>query len=195
MNNTRVVLVVGHSQILQGASNESFKIHGEVASEFNFNNMLAKKIVDLNVKKDIELIIEYRDTDYEALPSEINIHDADLVISLHCNAFNKKVRGCETLYYKHTTISDKIASAMQKNLYKAMQNPSRGIKGRDHNRAKKIFERGAYLMKYVKAPCVICEPFFIDNDAELDFALLHTSELALAYLKGIEESLEIIKDR
>lgn len=189
----RAVIIVGHSQILQGATNSKFNLYGEIASEFNFNNMLANKIKNLNVKNNIELIIEYRDTDYEALPNEVNVHDADLVISLHCNAFNTRVKGCETLYYKHTKVSDKIAVIMQNHLCEAMQNQSRGIKPREHNRALKIYERGAYLMKYVKAPCVICEPFFIDNDDELSFALENINKLALAYLRGIEDSLAYLE--
>ena len=194
MQNKRVVLVVGHSEILRGATNEVFKIDGEVASEYLFNKRLAKRIVQLNKKPYLDLVIEYRDTDYEALPNEVNEKDGDLVISMHCNAFNKKASGCETLYYKHTTISDRVAKAMNDELCRAMQNTNRGIKPREHNRALRIFERGAYLMKYVKAPCVICEPFFIDNYDELNYAFLNEDKLALAYLVGIEKSLRVLKE-
>ena len=186
----KVVLIVGHSLIRQGASNTNYTINENPVTEYSFNNLLADRIKRINKKESIEIAIEYRDTDYEALPQEVNEQDGNLIISMHCNAFNKKASGCETLYYKHTKISDKIAAIMQSHLNTIMQNNDRGIKPREHNRALKIYERGAYLMKYVKAPCVICEPFFIDNDKELDFALLNVDKLALAYLRGIEQSLD-----
>lgn len=185
----KVVLVVGHSEILQGAINENYRIDDQVASEFLFNKKLALRIMALNKKQKLNIIIEYRDNDYETLPGEINVHDADLVVSLHCNAFNTKVEGCETLYYKHTKISDKVAKIINTKLFEALENSNRGIKPREYNRALGIKERGAYLLKKVAAPCVICEPFFIDNDKELDNAFLKFDKLALAYLRGIEESL------
>lgn len=180
----RVVLVVGHSIINQGASNNSTGV-----TEYTFNHMLAHKIQLHNVKKDIEIVIEYRDNDYEALPAEINQHDGNLVISLHCNAFDTNTEGCEVLYYTHTKVSDKYAAIMQQYLNEALGNNNRGIKARNHDRGKKIFQRGGYLMKYVKAPCIICEPFFIDNDDELTNAFKNIDKLSLAYLKGIESIL------
>lgn len=188
----KVVLVVGHSLVLQGAGNSQYQIEHKPLTEYVFNEYLAKKIMHMNKKANIEIVIEYRDTDYEALPSEVNEQDGDLVISMHCNAFNSKAEGCEVLYYEHTKISDQVAAAMNESLNTMLGNTNRGIKPRDHDRSKGVYERGAYLMKYVKAPCVICEPFFIDNDDEVENALKNMDKLALGYLQGIESSLKII---
>lgn len=190
----KVVLVVGHSEVLQGVKNTKFFIGGAHSSEWTFNKKIANLIKDTNTNENIEYVIEYRDHDYEALPSEVNVHKADLVISMHCNAFNERVRGSEVLYYKKTKAgSDKVAEIMQSKLCDCMQNPDRGTKGRDYDPKRGIKERGAYLLKKVNAPCVICEPFFIDNNNEMDFALLNMGKLAVAYIQGIEESLEYLE--
>lgn len=149
----KVALVVGHKKTSQGAVNKSANV-----SEFEFNEKLAKAIVALP-RTGIDIEIVYRST-YRLLPARINRLKPDLVVSLHCNAFNKKTDGCEVLYYHKSEDGKKAADVFQKNLQKTLGNTDRGIK------PKVTEDRGGYLLKYTNATALILEPFFIDNDDE-----------------------------
>ncbi len=185
----KVVVVVGHNEENQGASNSTYNV-----TEFMFNQKLAQDIVHNFSKfnKKDNAVIMYRENGedgYRNLPGRINNLSPDLVISLHCNAFNTIVNGCEVLYY-HTSIDGKeIAKICQEHLVKGLGNNDRGIK------SKTTEDRGGYLLRYTEAPCVICEPFFIDNDDDFSNAdkYFKNGDLTTWYCEAIDESLEYLK--
>jgi len=53
-----------------------------------------------------------------------------------------------------------MAKILNTQLVKALGLKDRGIK------VKTAEDRGGYLLKNIATPCVIAEPFFIDNDLE-----------------------------
>lgn len=171
-------LVIGHKKSSPGAINKNSGI-----SEFEFNEELAIKIEKKVEKVDVQRV--YRRT-YEALPQDINALNPDFVISLHCNAFDGEASGTEVLYYHKSEMGKKMAEILLKHLVEHLRLPNRGIK------PKTAEDRGGYLLCYTKAPCIISEPFFIDNDNDLAKAKEDLDGLALAYAKAIEEISEII---
>lgn len=166
---------IGHSKNSPGAVNKKHN-----TSEFLFNEALAKDVLADSHALDVKVELFYRST-YDALPREINARNPDVVLSLHCNAFDTKARGCETLYYHSSSKSKGIAQICQNNLVKALQAVDRGIK------PKHADDRGGYQLRYVKAPIVIMEPFFIDNDMELENAYKNLDLLTYAILNSIDE--------
>ena len=77
-----------------------------------------------------------------------------------------------------------MAEILLNHLVGHLRLPNRGIK------PKTAEERGGYLLRYTNAPCVIAEPFFIDNDADLARAQEDLDGLAAAYAAAIEEISE-----
>ncbi len=75
----KIALVIGHSEKKQGAVDPRTGI-----TEYQFNNSIAPRIAEQI--PEVELV--YRTTSYSKLPKEINAGNYDLVISMHCNAFN-----------------------------------------------------------------------------------------------------------
>lgn len=152
----KICLVVGHRESSQGASNSLCGI-----TEFEFNNRLAVSIASI-CKHDC-FIIHREDirSGYNKLPNKINKFDCDLVISLHCNAFNGKAGGHEVLYWNTSTKGKAWAIRINKAIGLALGNNDRGIK------PIKQGDRGANVLRSTKAPCILLEPFFIDNDEEL----------------------------
>lgn len=178
----KCVLVVGHSRDSQGAENSYSGI-----SEYNYNSMLAVEVQ--RSCKEVEVVIIYRESTsdgYSNLIASINKESPDFVISLHCNAFNASSTGCETLYWHSSEKGQKIAEIIQHRVRFAMQNRNRGIK------PKRKGDRGAILLCNTKAPCVILEPFFIDNVEELRVALQNYKTLSLAIVDSIEDIAESI---
>jgi len=182
----KIAVVIGHSEKSQGAINKRYDV-----SEFQFFETLAQKIKsnfsDFNMVDEIVLV--YRENGYAKLPSEINSLNVDLVVSLHANAFNTTTDGCEMLYYHKSESGKEIATIFQKKILKLLANTDRGIK------PKTSEDRGGYLLKETNAPCIICEPFFIDNDADFGFAqmMLEKGEMTTAYCEAIDEAVQYLR--
>ncbi len=171
-----LALVIGHKERQPGACSKTYDL-----CEFRFNEELAKNISD---KLSMGNKIVYREDggSYSKLPFYINKNiNPKLVVSLHCNAFNTKASGTEVLYYHRSVKGKAIAEIFQNNLLDALELPDRGIKGRGTE------DRGGFVLRYTNAPCIICEPFFIDNHNDLGRAKYRYNDLVEAYVKSIND--------
>jgi N-acetylmuramoyl-L-alanine amidase len=167
----KCIINIGHTPESPGAINGSWNI-----SEFEFNSNIAE-ILKVESPKNTEIKLVYQ-KQYTDLPAEINEFKPDYIISLHCNAFNKKTRGTEVLFLKGSTKGESIANILLDSLLK-LNFQDRGIKARTEN------DRGGYLLKNTIAPCVISEPFFIDNNDDCTQAHFKLDGLITAYLEAI----------
>ncbi len=173
------IIVIGHSARSRGASNKASKM-----SEWEYNNEIAKGIHSKLMRTHgIKPILVYRTTGYSALPYQINIHNPDVILSLHCNAFDEHASGCEMLYYHSSKEAKHFASILQSSVVKVMKNKNRGLK------PKHSEDRGGHILKSTNAPCVIAEPFFIDNNKELQHAMKPKTKRDLidAYTEAIKQ--------
>ena len=169
-------LVIGHKKNSPGAVNNTQNL-----SEFDYNEQLALEIeAALCGCEKIKIQRIYRRT-YSNLPDDINALRPDFIISLHCNAYNTRATGTEVLFYHRSKKGKKFAKILNKNLVNALGLTNRGIK------AKTTEDRGGYLLKQTNAPCLISEPFFIDNDNDLATANEKRTELICAYVKSIKK--------
>jgi N-acetylmuramoyl-L-alanine amidase len=174
----KCALVIGHKKTSPGALNPNTGI-----KEFDFNEALAISIEGKTTTSEIQRI--YRRT-YKDLPDDINQYDPHFTISLHCNAFNQEVSGTEVLYYYNSKKGKIMAEILQNALVGYLKLPDRGAK------PKASEDRGGYLLRYTEAPCVIAEPFFIDNDDDLARAQEDIEGLAEAYADAIDNISAII---
>ncbi|MFW9899737.1 MAG: N-acetylmuramoyl-L-alanine amidase [Candidatus Thorarchaeota archaeon] len=173
-------LVIGHRKESPGACNANYK-----DSEYKFNDVLAGMIENRMEKGSI--IKVYRTGSYIKLPIQINTLLPSFILSLHCNSFNRKASGTEVLYYEHSGRGRIIAGFLQERLVRCLKLYDRGIK------AKSEDDRGGYLLKYTSAPCIIAEPFFIDNDEDLLTAKALMGKLAKAYADAIYEIFSFLR--
>jgi N-acetylmuramoyl-L-alanine amidase len=166
-------LVIGQKKSSPGARKANADLR-----EFDFDENLAISIEKKVQGARIQRI--YRRT-YSELPSDINALGPDFIVSLHCNAFNKRVSGTEVLYYHKSQTGKRMAEALLNHLVKHLGLPNRGVK------PKTSEDRGGTLLRYTDAPCVITEPFFIDNDRDLARAQEDMEGLVAAYATAIDE--------
>lgn len=178
---TLCALVVGHKQSSSGAVNAD-----SGTTEFEFNDDLAR-IIEAK-QTDVAIQRVYRRT-YRSLPDDINELAPDFVISLHCNAYNRRTSGSEVLYYHRSDKGQRMAKILNDKLAGALKNRNRGIKPRSAE------ERGGFLLRYTHAPCVIAEPFFIDNNEEYANAKRRKRYLIKAYLEAIEDIAQGLETR
>ena len=182
----RVAVIVGHQENSPGAVNENYQV-----SEFEFTQRLAHDIKHSFAEFNLvdEIVIVYRETNYKNLPYQINRLNPDLIVSLHCNAYDTHASGCEMLYYHSSEKSKEIARIFQNHLVQRLENKDRGIK------PKHSEDRGGYLLRYTLAPCIITEPFFIDNDDEYLRAneCFHDGDLTRWYCEAINQSVQYLR--
>ena len=174
----KCALVIGHKKLSPGASNEKSGL-----TEFSFNEKLAMEIED--EVEDVNIQRIYRRT-YNTLPDDINEFNPDFIISLHCNAFNKTASGTEVLYYHRSKNGRLMAEVLNNEFVNALGLKDRGIK------PKSAEDRGGYLLKSTSAPCVIAEPFFIDNDSDLKVVNDNRDALIKAYATSITSIAKVI---
>ena len=171
-------LVIGHKKHSPGAVNEKTGLN-----EFEFNEDLATRIEKKAKTTKIQRV--YRRT-YKELPGDIDALSPDFVLSLHCNAYNGQASGTEALFYHKSEVGKGIAAILQRRLVDFLGLRDRGIK------PKASEDRGGYLLRYTKAPCVISEPFFIDNDEDLARAMDDMEGLAGAYASAIDAMAQVV---
>jgi len=170
----KAAIIVGHSPQDGGAYNKNIKIN-----EFEYNNRVAKFIKAF--AKDVEIEIVYREATYSGLPSLVNATNSDLNISLHCNAYDTTASGFEILS-SGSKKSLEFAKLFETNVYYDIFDsiPLRGIKIRAAN------QRGGRILHKTKAPCILVEPFFIDNDSDLELGLDEIENYARRIVGAIE---------
>ena len=171
-------LVIGHKNNSPGAENAASGIN-----EFSFNEKLAQRIEEKVEAVQVQRV--YRRT-WETLPGDINELNPHFIISLHCNAFNKTATGTEVLYYHKSQTGKRIAEILQHRLVECLGLHDRGIK------PKTAEDRGGLLLHATNAPCIIAEPFFIDNDQDLARAQDDLEGLSNAYATAIRDISEIV---
>lgn len=182
----KIALIIGHSETSQGASNKNTGV-----TEFMFNEPFSMLIADLLIEKGFAVNVIYRDGTYSELPELVNLTEADIAISLHCNAFNKKQNGTETLHYIKSKNGKRLAGLLQHEIVQCLGLHDRGLKPCQAKHQGKAGDRGGYLLKHTSMPCVITEPFFIDCDESLALANRKSPELAQAFVNAIIKYFEV----
>jgi N-acetylmuramoyl-L-alanine amidase len=173
-------VVVGHRESAQGASSKDGSV-----TEFDFNSEVAAEIKKRVKKARVEVVFRENSTSgRRKLPAKINRMAPHIVVSLHCNAFNGSATGTETLYFHSSEKGKKLAGIVQRHLLDALELRDRKTK------PKKEGDRGGHLLRFTQAPCVICEPFFVDNDSDLAVASRRKIGLANAYAAAIDEAAQ-----
>lgn len=172
----KIGVIIGHG----GKDCGAVSIDGKV-TELAFNTVIAEM-----------LLIKLKENGYEAFKHNrgenkieniplINSLKPDLIISLHANSsLNSSATGTEAIYYPTSTKGKRFAEILSKNVSQVL-----GLKNRG---AKEPFNgRGSGLLKRTNAPCVISEPFFINNDSDLKIALNSKDKYVDAIIKSINE--------
>lgn len=170
-----VALIIGHKPKSPGACNDAAEL-----CEYQFNEPLAE---DIKAILDVDTTIVKRDT-YEGLPDQVNGTSADIAVSMHANAGPGPASGTEVLHWHSSVEGRRLAAKLQAQILEALGLADRGT------RPKQFGDRGGHLLGHTSMPCVIAEPFFIDNDSDLRVAQNRRGDLKRAYARGIQNYIE-----
>lgn len=101
---------------------------------------------------------------------------ADILVSIHCNAFNKKAKGTETFCYYGSREGDALAHHIQSQIVTSLATANRGVK-----------EAGYYVLKHTKCTAVLVETAFIDNLGDEQLLVDKTDDFARAIARGVTD--------
>lgn len=114
--------------------------------------------------------------------SQANSRDADIFVSIHCNAKNTKAYGCETYSYPGSTQGKQLAKCIQNYLPQLTGRYDRGVK-----------EANFAVLRNTNMPAVLVETAFIDNYDDSMYLASDRGQqsIAEAIARGICEYLGI----
>jgi len=165
----KVYLNPGHDRLLDsGAVNVALNL-----CECDLAYELAAAVQAYLERSGIAVVVGQSD-DLYAVCGQANAAEADVFVSLHFNAFNKRATGTETLI-SNTPQSLLLGHCIQANVKAVLNLPDRGLKERP----------GLFVLRNTAMPAVVVEVCFIDNDYDMRCYEAHKDETARAIAAGI----------
>ena len=112
---------------------------------------------------------------------DANSWNADLFVSVHCNSFNGRANGTETIYSEGSVDGKKLAGCIQRQIVNKLGIVDRGLK------TKIAGGYDAYVTKYTDMPAVLVEIAFIDNADDAKLLKEREDDFARAVACGISD--------
>ncbi len=142
----------GHNSIVQGANCGNRKEH---VMDRQVKDAVAAKLRALGhtVYDDTDETGKTQAQNLNNIVRNCNSHDVDLVISFHLNAYNGSANGVEVCYYDQQSLATKVSAQLSKDIGWS----NRGAKQRTD----------LYVLNSTKAPAILIELGFIDNDSDM----------------------------
>lgn len=110
-----------------------------------------------------------------------NNWDADVFVSIHCNAFDGDANGAECWHYYSSTQGKKLAQCIQNQLVTTLPLADRGIK------SAKPRVNGLYVLTNTDAVACLVETAFIDNAGDADLLQTKYDDIARAIARGVTD--------
>ena len=183
----KIGLVVGHSRLGDQGAYSS----GEyVLSEWDFNRDLVRRVAT-PLKGEVDFVIydQFPVKTYSAaikyLANKLDEDGVDAAIEFHFNSASPQASGHEWLYWYTSKKGSELAYLLRDEMEEAYPDlPSRGAKPRV---AK---QRGSGMLRGVRPPIVIAEPFFGSNVDEWRMINNNRGKLAGVYARAIKKYAE-----
>lgn len=133
---------------------------------------VAKSVADLVehylTAAGVEVVGNMQNDDLLEITNAANASDADIFISIHCNAFNGMAQGTEVEVHPGSRAGKKLGSCIQWQITNSLGTVDRGLK----------YRPDLWVIKSTDMPAVLVELAFIDNVG--DAALLRDRQDAFA---------------
>lgn len=154
-------------------------------TEASLNLTISQNIGNLLLSKSHEVIYtresDIEDTSLSFRANIANKENADLFVSIHCNAAeNEAAHGIETFCCTGTSAGRKLAERIQENLAALEYTLDRGVK-----------EANFAVLRLTDMPAVLVECGFITSEYDREYLTSSSCQgnLALAIVMGIEDYL------
>lgn len=146
---------------------------------------VAKNVADLVEKHlvaaGVEVTGNLQSDSLEEVVDTSNESEADIFISIHCNACNENARGTEVWYYHRSANGELLADCIRHQIVDALNTADRGSKG------AKPGVNGLYVLSNTGATAVLVELAFIDNEQDAQLLRDKQDEFARAIARGVTD--------
>ena len=146
---------------------------------------VAKNVADLVVgyltDAGVEVAGNLQSDSLEEVVDASNESEADLFISIHCNACNGNARGTEVWYYHRSAYGEMLADCIRHQIVDALGTTDRGSKG------AKPGVNGLYVLNNTGATAVLVELAFIDNEEGAQLLCDRQDDFARAIDRGVTD--------
>lgn len=146
---------------------------------------VAKNVADLVAgylaAAGVEVVGNFQSDSLHEVASASNCADADVFISIHCNACNGVAQGTEVWHYYSSDEGEKLAQCIQNQIVNALGTVDRGVKG------AKPGVNGLYVLNNTEAVAVLVELAFIDHAGDAELLRSRQDEFARAIARGVTD--------
>ena len=146
---------------------------------------VAKNVADLAagylVAAGVEVVGCLQSDSLEEVVDSSNRSDADVFISIHCNACNGSANGTEVWYFYGSGAGKTLASCIQNQIVTSLGTTDRGTKG------AKPGVNGLYVLSNTDAVAVLVELAFIDHAGDVQLLRSRQDEFARAIARGVTD--------
>ena len=146
---------------------------------------VAKNVTDLVAgylaAAGVEVVGSLQSDSLHEVVTASNRADADVFISIHCNACNGSANGTEVWHYYGSGEGEKLADCIQNQIVDALGTVDRGVKG------AKPGVNGLYVLNNTDAVAVLVELAFIDNESDATLLRERQDEFARAIARGVTD--------
>ena len=129
----------------------------------------------------VEVVGNLQSDSLEEVVDVSNESEADLFISIHCNACNGNARGTEVWYYHRSAYGEMLADCIRHQIVDALGTADRGSKG------AKPGINGLYVLSNTGATVVLVELAFIDNEQDAQLLCEKQDDFARAIARGVTD--------
>lgn len=179
---TLIAIDNGHGKNTAGKRTPVFPSTNTLVHEWEFNYPTAKKLGELLEYNGFRILYTSdteKDTPLKTRTDRANEANADLLISIHYNAFQSvwgTHGGIETYHYPSSNNGKKLAELVQEELIRETGLRNRGVKSANFQ-----------ILRETKMPSILCECGFMDNleEAQLMLDEEYQWKCARAMAKGI----------
>ena len=146
---------------------------------------VTKNVADLVagylVAAGVEVVGNLQSDSLHEVVSVSNCTDADVFVSIHCNACNGSANGTEVWYFYGSGVGEKLARYIQNQIVDALGTTDRGVKG------AKPGVNGLYVLSNTDAVAVLVELAFIDHAGDAQLLGMQQDEFARAIARGVTD--------
>ena len=130
----------------------------------------------------VEVVGNLQCCSLQEIASAANSTDADVFISIHCNAASSAARGTETFFCYGSTTGREVADFVQRHIIADLGTIDRGVKNDTQTQYDSI-----YVLRHTDMPAVLVELAFISNPDDAGLLRDYKEDFARAIAKGIME--------
>ena len=146
---------------------------------------VAKNVADLVAgyltSAGVEVVGSLQSDSLHEVVSASNSADADVFISIHCNACNGNANGTEVWHFYGSGAGEILAQCIQNQIVDALRTVDRGVKG------AKPGVNGLYVLSNTNAVAVLVELAFIDHARDAQLLGTQQDEFARAIARGVTD--------